>query len=71
MVCKDNTSKDTFFAVVNNYKESQEIHIQVKNEYVGTLTTNEINDTKQNNKHDNMFNVDANLKHVHTHENDT
>ena len=28
-----------------------------------------INDTKQNNKHNNMFNVAANLKHVHTHEN--
>ena len=30
-----------------------------------------INDRKQNNKHNNMFNVDRNLKHVNTHEYNT
>ena len=50
---------------MNNYRK---IHVQVKSEYVGTLVTTELNDTKQNNKH-NMFNVDANLKHVETREN--
>ena len=64
--CKDNTSEDPF----SQCEQLQGIHIQVKSEYVGTLTDDDwINDTKQSDKHNNMFNVAANLKHVHTHEN--
>ena len=37
----------------------------------GNIYDDWINDTKQNNKHNNMFNADANLKHVHTHGNNT
>ena len=40
--CKDNTSKKTRFRSVNNYKELQGIHLQVKSEYVGTLTMTEM-----------------------------
>ena len=36
------TPQKTRFRSVNNYKELQEIHIQVKSEYVGTLTTIEL-----------------------------
>ena len=47
----------------------QRIHVQVKNEYVGRLTTSELMTRMQSDKHNNMFNVAANLKHVETHEN--
>ena len=63
--CKDNTSKDPF----SQREQLQGIHIQVKSEYVGTLTTIELVTRKQSDKHNNMFNVAANLKHVSTHEN--
>ena len=33
------TPQKTRFRSVNNYKELQGIHMQVKSEYVGTLTT--------------------------------
>ena len=36
------TPQKTRFRDENNYKELQEIHIQVKSEYVGTLTTIEL-----------------------------
>ena len=35
------TPQKARFRSVNNYKELQEIHIQVKSEYVGTLTMTE------------------------------
>ena len=41
----------------------------MKSEYVGTLTTIELVTRMQSDKHNNMFNVAANLKHVETHEN--
>ena len=43
--------------------------MQVKSEYAGTLTTREVMTRMQSDKHNNMFNVAANLKHVNTHEN--
>ena len=52
-----------------NLQNLQGIHIQVKSEYVGTLTTSEVMTRMQSDKHNNMFNVAANLKHVETHEN--
>ena len=64
-VCKDNTSQDPF----SQFEQLQGIHIQVKSEYVGTLTTIEQLTRKQSDKHNNMFNVVANLKHLNTHEN--
>ena len=36
---------------------------------MGTLTTIELVTRMQSDKHNNMFNVAANLKHVRTHEN--
>ena len=63
--CKDNTSKDPF----SQCEQLQGIHIQVKSEFVGTLTTIELVTRKQSDKHNNMFNVAANLKHVNTHGN--
>ena len=36
------TPQKTRFRSVNNYKELQDIHIQVKSEYVGTVTTTEL-----------------------------
>ena len=45
--------------------------MQVKSEYVGTLTTIELVTRMQSDKHNDMFNVAANLKHVETHENTT
>ena len=66
--CKDNTSKDPF-SQCENLQNLQGIHIQVKSEYVGTLTTREVMTRMQSDKHNNMFNVAANLKHVETHEN--
>ena len=63
--CKDNTSKDPF----SQWKQLQGIHMKVKSQFNGTLTTTEIIDTNaQYNKRNNMFNVDANLKHVNTHD---
>ena len=64
-ICKDNTSKDPF----SQCEQSQGIHKKVKSEYVGTLTTIDLVTRKQSDKHNNMFNVAANLKHVNTHEN--
>ena len=66
--CEDNTSKDTF-SQCEHLQNLQGIHIQVKSEYVGTLTTSEVMTRMQSDKHNNMFNAAANLKHVHTHEN--
>ena len=37
--CVQTTPQKTRFRSVNKYKELQEIHIQVKSEYVGTVTT--------------------------------
>ena len=65
------TPQRTRFRIVNMYKELQEIHIQVKSEYLGTLTTIKLMTQSRTTKHNNMCNVDANLKHVHTHENNT
>ena len=65
---KDNTSKDPF-PQFENLQNPQEIHVQVKSEYVGTLTTSEVMTRTQSDKHNNMFNVAANLKHVENHEN--
>ena len=65
--CKDNTSKDPF-SQCENLQNLQGIHIQVKSEYVA-LTTSEVMTRMQSDKHNNMFNVAANLKHVETHEN--
>ena len=59
------TSKDLF----SQCGQLQGIHTQVKRECVGTLTTIEIVTIKQSDKHNNMFNVAANLKHVNTHDN--
>ena len=42
IICEDNTSKDPFSQCEQNYKELQEIHIQVKSEYVDTLTMTEM-----------------------------
>ena len=67
-LCKDNTSKDPF-SQCENLQNLQGIHMQVKSEYVGTLTTSEVMTRMQSDKHNNMFNVAANLKHVNTHEN--
>ena len=66
--CKDNTSKD-LFSQCENQQNLQGIHVQVKSEYVGTLTTSELMTRMQSDKHNNIFNVAANLKHVNTHEN--
>ena len=63
--CKDNTSQEPF----SQCEQLQGIHIQVKSEYVGTLTTSEVMKRMQSDKHNNMFNVAANLKHWNTHEN--
>ena len=60
IVCVKTTPQKTRSRSVNNYKELQEIHVQVKSQYMDT--------NAQNNKHNNMFNVDANLKHVNAHE---
>ena len=65
------TPQKTRFRSVNNYKELQGIHIQVKKWIRGNTDEDWINDAKQNDKHNNIFNVDANLKHVQTHENNT
>ena len=65
--CKDNTSKDPF-SQCETLQNLQGIHIQVKSENVGTLTTSEVMTRMQSDKHYNMFNVAANLKHVNTHE---
>ena len=65
VLCKDNTSKDPF----SQCEQLQEIHIQVQSEYVGTLTTLELVTRMQSDKHNIMFNVATNLKHVETHEN--
>ena len=65
---KDNTSKDSF-SQRENLQNLQGIHIQVKREYVGTLTTSEEMTRMQSDKHNNMFNVAANPKHEETHEN--
>ena len=62
------TSKDPF-SQCENLQNLQGIHIEVKNEYVGTLITSEVMTRMQSDKHNNMFNVAANLKHVETHEN--
>ena len=59
--CEDNTSKDPF-SQCENLQNLQGIHIQVKSEYVGTLTTSEVMTRMQSDKHNNMFNVAANLK---------
>ena len=67
-ICKDNTSKDSI-SQCDNLQNLQRIHRQVKREYVGTLTTSEVMTRMQSDKHNNMFNVAANLKHVETHEN--
>ena len=61
-ICKDNTSKDPF----SQCEQLQRIHTQVKSEYVGTLST-ELVTRMQSDKHNNMFNVAANLKHANTH----
>ena len=66
--CKDNTSKDPF-SQCENLQNLQGIHVQVKSEFVWTLTTSELMTRMQSDKHNNMFNVAANLKHVETHEN--
>ena len=66
--CKDNTSKDPF-SQCENLQNLQGILIQVKSEYVGTLTTSEDMTRMQSDKHNNMFHVAANLKHANTHEN--
>ena len=63
--CKDNTSKDSF----SQCEQLQGIYIQVKSEYVGTLTTLELRTRRQSDKHNNMFKVAANVKHVNTHKN--
>ena len=63
--CKDNTSKDPF-SQCENLQNLQGIHIQVKSEYVGTLTTSEVMTRMQSDKHNNMYNVAASLKHVNT-----
>ena len=68
LYCKDNTSKDPF-SQCENLQNLQGIHVQVKSEYVGTLITSELMTRTQSDKHNNMFNVAANLKHVETHEN--
>ena len=65
---EDNTSKDPF-SLCENLQTLQGIHTQVKSEYVGTLTTSEVMTRMQSDKHNNMFNVAANLKHVNTHKN--
>ena len=65
---QDDTSKDPF-SQCENLLNLQGIHIQVKSEYVETLTTSEVMTRMQSDKHNNMFNVAANLKHVNTHEN--
>ena len=67
-MCKDNTSKDPF-SQCENLQNLQGIHTQVKSEYVGTLTRSEVMTKMQSDKHDNMFNVAANVKHVETYEN--
>ena len=64
VVCKDNTSKDPF----SQCEQLQGIHIQVKSEYGRTLTTIELVTRKQRDKHNNMFNVAANLTHVNSHD---
>ena len=63
--CKDNTSKDPF-SQCENLQHLQGIHIQVKSEYLGTIDNKWSNDTKHSDKHNNMPNVAANLKHVNT-----
>ena len=65
--CEDNTSKNPF-SQCENIRNLQGIHVQVKSEYVGTLTTSELVTRMQSDKHNNMFNVAANLKHVETDE---
>ena len=65
---KDNTSKDPF-SQCENLQNLQGIHIQVKSACVETLTTSEVLTRLQSDKHNHMFNVAANLKHVNTHEN--
>ena len=41
----------------------------MKSEHVGKLTTSEVMARMQSDKHNKMFSVAANLKHVETHEN--
>ena len=63
------TQHKTRFSQCENLQDIQGIHVQVKSECVGTLTTIELMTRKQSDKHNNnMFNVAANLKHVETHE---
>ena len=66
--CKDNSSKDPF-SQCENQQNLHGIHVQVKSEYVGTLTTSEVMTRMQSDKHNNMFSVASNLKHVNTHKN--
>ena len=65
---KTTPQKDPF-SQCENLQHLQGIHIQATNEYVGTLTTSEVTTRMQSDKHNNMFNVAANLKHVNTHKN--
>ena len=67
-MCEDDTSKDPF-SQCENLQNLQGIHIQVKSECVGTLTTSEVMTPMKSDKHNNIFNVATNLKHVNTHEN--
>ena len=69
--CEKKRHGETRFRSVNNYKALQEIHIDVKSEYVGTLTTIELMTQSRTTSTTTCVNVDANLKHVHTHENNT
>ena len=65
--CKDSTSKDPF----SQCKQLQGItNSHTCEKWIrGNTDYDWINDTKQSDKHNNMFNVAANLKHVNTHEN--
>ena len=69
-ICKDNTSKDPFSQCEQLQGTTRDSHAGEK--WIrGNIDDDRINDTKQNNKHNNMFDVDANVKHVHTRENNT
>ena len=57
------------FSQCEKLQNLQRIHIQVNSEYVGILTTSEVMTRMQSDKHNNMLNVAAHLKHVNTHEN--
>ena len=64
---KDNTSKDPF-------SQCEQLQGITRNSHTGekwirgNTDDDWVNDTKQNNKHSNMFNVAANLLHVNTYE---